>query len=53
MDPRKVSAIAEWAQPASCTDVRRFIGLANYYSRFIDRFSEIAAPLTALGSPCA
>ena len=53
MDPRKVSAIAELAQPASFTDVRRFIGLANYYRRFIDRFSEIAAPLTALGSPRA
>jgi hypothetical protein len=29
-DPRKVPAVAEWATPTSCTDVRRFIGLANY-----------------------
>ena len=31
VDPRKVAAITEWATPASCSDVRRFVGLANYY----------------------
>jgi hypothetical protein len=30
-DPRKVAAVEEWATPTSCTNVRRFIGLANYY----------------------
>ena len=27
VDPRKVAAVAEWAPTASCTDVRRFVGL--------------------------
>ena len=53
VDPRKVAAVAEWATPASCTDVRRFVGLANYYRKFVLRFSAIAAPLTALCSPRA
>ena len=51
VDPRKVAAIAEWATPLSCTDVRRFVGLANYYRKFVSRFSALAAPLTALCSP--
>jgi hypothetical protein len=53
VDPRKVAAVAEWAQPTSCTEVRRFVGLANYYRKFVLRFSALAAPLTALCSPRA
>ena len=36
VDPRKVQSIVEWATPTSCSDVRRFTGLANYYSRFVE-----------------
>jgi hypothetical protein len=53
VDPRKVAAVAEWATPTSCTDVRRFVGLAKYYCKFVLRFSSLAAPLTALCSPRA
>jgi hypothetical protein len=50
VDPQKV---AEWAQPASCSDVRRFVGLANYYRKFVSDFAGLAAPLTALCRPRA
>ena len=53
VDPRKVQSIVEWATPTSCTEVRRFTGLANYYRRFVEGYAELAAPLTALGSPAA
>jgi hypothetical protein len=53
IDPCKVAAVAEWATQQSCTDVRRFVGLANYYHKFVLRFSELAAPLTTLCSPRA
>ena len=53
VDPRKVAAVAGWATPKSCTDVRRFVGLAKYYREFVLRFSAIAGSLTALCSPRA
>ena len=53
MDPREVQSIVEWATPTSCCEVRRFTGLANYYSRFVEGYAEVAAPPTALGCPTA
>ncbi len=49
MDPRKVQSIVEKATPTA----RRFTGLANYHRRSVEGCAEIAAPLTALGSPTA
>ena len=53
VDPRKVQSITEWATPKSCSEVRRFTGLANYYRRFVEGYAELAAPLTALGTESA
>ena len=53
VDPRKIAAIREWARPVTCTDVRRFVGLANYYRKFVKGFANLAAPLTSLCSPKA
>ncbi len=53
VNPRKVQSIVEWATPTSCTEVLLFTGLANYCHWFMEGFSEIAALLTALGSPTA
>eukprot|EP00842_Homolaphlyctis_polyrhiza_P001530 jgi/Hompol1/2378/HPOL_005977-RA len=47
-DPHKISAVATWPTPTSLTEVRSFLGLANYYRRFVHRFSELAKPLTEL-----
>ena len=37
----------------SCTEMLRFMGLASYYRRFVEGYTEIVALLTALGSPTA
>ena len=48
VDPKKIKAIQEWEQPKNTTQVRSFLGLANYYRYFIEKFSQKAAPLTGL-----
>ncbi|KJZ68122.1 hypothetical protein HIM_12487 [Hirsutella minnesotensis 3608] len=48
VDPEKVQAIQQWQRPRSVKGVRSFLGFANYYRQFIPRFSNIAAPLTAV-----
>lgn len=47
-DPAKVKAITDWPTPQSVTDVRAFVGLANYYRKFIKGYAQIATPLTDL-----
>ena len=48
VDPSKVEAVSQWKQPTKATKVRSFLGLARYYRRFVEEFSNIATPLTAL-----
>jgi len=48
MDPAKVATILEWPQPQSAHDIQVFLGFTNFYRRFIDRYSVLTQPLTAL-----
>jgi hypothetical protein len=38
----------EWRVPTTVTEIRSFLGLAEYYRRFIEGFSKIAKPMTSL-----
>lgn len=44
-DPEKVRAIKEWPPIQSVKQAQSFIGLANYYRRFIPHFSTHAASI--------
>ncbi|KAK3017242.1 hypothetical protein RJ639_005530 [Escallonia herrerae] len=46
MDEEKVKAIKKWEAPTKVSELRSFLGLANYYWRFIKGYSVKAAPLT-------
>ena len=48
MDPRKIEAITKWESPRNLHDVRAFLGFANFYRRFIQGYSLVVAPMTAL-----
>jgi hypothetical protein len=48
MDQDKVKAIEEWQPPSNVSELRSFLGLANYYRRFVKGYSKIASPLTEL-----
>ena len=48
IDPEKIKAIQEWEAPKTKKRVRAFLGFANYYKAFIDKFATTAALLTAL-----
>ncbi|XP_059437724.1 uncharacterized protein LOC132170646 [Corylus avellana] len=48
MDEGKVKAIQDWSPPKTVSGLRSFLGLANYYRKFIAAYSKKAAPLTDL-----
>lgn len=47
-DPEKISAVKNFLRPHNVKTVRSFLGLANYYRRFIKDFAKLAAPLNKL-----
>ena len=47
-DPAKVQVIEEWKTPGSVSEVQSFLGLGQYFKRYIKGYSGIVWPLTDL-----
>lgn len=47
-NPKKVSIVQNWPTPTIVKEVRRFLGLAGYYRRFVRNFGLLVKPLTKL-----
>ena len=48
MEDKRIEAVKQWPEPQSVRDIQVFLGFANFYRRFIQGFSRIAAPLTSM-----
>ena len=48
VDPKKIKVVVEWKPLRKVTEVLSFLGLVDYYRRFIKGFSMTAAPMTRL-----
>jgi len=48
MEEEKVEGVLNWPVPKTVRDVRKFLGLANYYRRFVKNFAILAKPLNLL-----
>ncbi len=47
-DPDKVKNLKDWPTPIDVCTVRRFLGFASYYRRYLSNFAKIAVPLHQL-----
>ena len=48
MEEERIDAVKAWPEPKLIRDIQVFIGFANFYRRFIQGFSKIAALLTSM-----
>eukprot|EP00794_Sanderia_malayensis_P004444 gene4444-biopygen3615 len=47
-DPDKLEAVKSFPTPTSVKSIRSFLGLCNYYRRFVQNFAKIVSPLNRL-----
>ena len=47
-DPAKVESIVKFPAPRNLKELRRFLGMASFYRKFVDGFARVAGPLTQL-----
>lgn len=48
IDPTKIQSLQKWPTPMALTNFTSFLGLVNFYKKFIPRYLEIASPLHQL-----
>jgi len=48
IEAEKVEGVLSWPEPKNVKDVRKFLGLTNYYRRFIKDFARVARPMNML-----
>jgi len=48
MKKEKVDGVLSWPEPRNVKDIRKFLGLTNYYKRFIKDFVRVARPMNML-----
>ena len=44
----KINRVLSQLEPKNVKDIRKFLGLTNYYQRFIKNFAQVARPMNML-----
>ena len=48
VDPKKIAAVKAWPEPKDVSQTRSFLGMTNYFRKFIRDYATRVAPLTDL-----
>ncbi|MDO3651381.1 reverse transcriptase domain-containing protein [Nocardia mangyaensis] len=48
VDPRKTAIVRDWPEPKDVPQLRSFLGLANYFKKFIRAYAQMTGALTTL-----
>jgi len=48
IEKEKMDGLLSWPEPKNVKGIRKFLGLANYYRRFIKNFAQVARPMNVL-----
>jgi predicted aspartyl protease len=48
VDPAKTAKLKDWPAPTTLKELQSFLGLCNYFRRFVPSYSDVARPLTRL-----
>ena len=48
IEKKKVDRILSWLEPKNVKDIRKFLGLVNYYRRFIKDFAQVVRLMNIL-----
>uniref|UniRef100_A0A0G4GDU8 Reverse transcriptase/retrotransposon-derived protein RNase H-like domain-containing protein n=1 Tax=Chromera velia CCMP2878 TaxID=1169474 RepID=A0A0G4GDU8_9ALVE len=48
MEPKKAELVQTWPKPENKHELHIFLGLCNWFRRFIYKYSHVTAPLTSL-----
>ena len=48
MDPKKTAVVKDWPVPKDVGQLRSFLGMANYFRRFVKGYNNLVRPLNSL-----
>jgi len=48
VDPKKTAVVRDWAVPQNISELRSFLGLTNYFRRFVQGYANLVGSLTNL-----
>ena len=47
-DPKKIEAVACWPEPTNLNEIQQFLGLTNFFHKYIQGYTILTLPLTVL-----